>query len=78
MRVEREVIEGRSCPYTLEELWGFRKELKETFGDDLEWALTRFAERFCADPQSVHEEDRDVACKIFYMMKLIPQEPNQN
>lgn len=77
-RIEQEVIEGKTAPFTLEELWEFKKELKEAFGKELEEKLADFAENFRLNPKIVPEEDRDIAYKIFWVMKLIPQEPNQN
>mgnify|MGYP001596861357 CR=1 FL=1 len=78
MRIEQEAVYGKAVLYTLEELWEFKKELKEAFGEELEEKLADFAENFRLNPKIVPEEDRDIAYKIFWMMKLIPSEPNQN
>lgn len=78
MRVEQGSTRKEATPFTLEELKEFRQTLKLEFGDGLDDKLSEFAERFCLHPQSVPEENRDVAYKIFWMMKLIPSEPNRN
>lgn len=78
MRVEQEVIEGKTIPFTLDELWQFRKELKEVLGNKLNTKLAEFAEEFHSNPNCILEEYRDAAYKIFWLMKLIPAEPNPN
>lgn len=78
MGIEQEFIKGKAPPFTLEELKEFRQALTLEFGDDLDGKLCEFAERFCLNPQSVSVENRDVALKIHWMMKLVPAEPNPN
>lgn len=78
MRIEQDPVKREAAPFTLKELKEFRGALKLEFGGALDNKLAEFAERFCLKPQSVPEENRDVALKIHWMMKLIPTEPNQN
>ena len=78
MRVEQEVMQGMTVPFTLDELWEFRKKLNEAFGEDLDTKLKEFSIDFHKNPLIVRKEDRDVACKIFWMLKLIPGDINQN
>ena len=78
MRIEQEVIFGKTTPFTLDDLWNFRKELKEAFGAKLDEKLNQFSDTFLCKPESFSPEDRFVAYKIFWMMKLIPLEPNPN
>lgn len=78
MRIEQDPVKRQAAPFTLKELKKFRGALKLEFGDALDNKLVEFAKKFCLNPYSVPEENRDVALKIHWMMKLIPTEPNPN